>query len=353
MIPSNAIRSVHVVSDQIGATQAISFRNPLADALDVTFADCSRGAGLPQLLPANIPDVLVLSRLTSGLGRPLIDWARDREVPVVFHIDDDLLDVPEALGKAKTARYRDPALLRDLRINLDASDIVYASTAPLAERLRGHGIATPVVAGEIYCSVNPVRIEPSLPSALPVMGYMGTAGNVADLDLVLPAIIRLLEEVPSLQFELFGTIPMPPALERFAGRVRHHPPLSDYDMFLHRLRTLGWWVGIAPLVDHPFNRCKADTKWVEYTLAGVAVVAQDQQVYHRACSDGAGRLAAKVEDWSTEIRALLSHRAAREATIAAARAKLGTTYTHKVLREQILGVFAQAQTARRAMRRTG
>lgn len=340
------VRAVHVVSDQTGATQAISFANPLAGAVPVTFADCPKGADdLGPLLPPTVPDVLVMSRLTSPLGAPLARWARTRGVPVVFHIDDDLLDVPEALGREKTARYRDPALLRGLRANLDAADLVYASTGPLAERLRGHGVRAPVVAGTIYCSVDPARLRaPSPgPSAAPVLGYMGTGGHEADLTALVPVVERLMNEVPVLQFEAFGTIPLPARLARFEGRARRHAPVRDYAGFLDRLGDLGWWVGLAPLLDHPFNRCKADTKWVEYSLAGVAVVAQDLPVYHRACADGAGRLAASPEAWATHLRDLLASRSEREAVVAAARAKLGAGYAHAALREQVMGVFGRAR----------
>ena len=59
------------------------------------------------LLPPEAPDALVLSRVTAPEGLDLARRARARGVPVVFHLDDDLLDVPEALGAAKARRYRE------------------------------------------------------------------------------------------------------------------------------------------------------------------------------------------------------------------------------------------------------
>ncbi|MBP1805038.1 hypothetical protein [Rubellimicrobium aerolatum] len=348
------VRSVHVVSDQTGPTQAIHLRNPIADTVTMTFADCSGGTkDLQSLLPETVPDVLVLSRLTSAFGGPLIDWAATRDIPVVFHIDDDLLEVPEVLGREKTKRYRDPVLLRNLRANMEGSDLVYASTRLLADRLRKHGISAPIVAGAISGSIDPGKIRSGRPSPTPVLGYMGTKGHVADFDLVTPAILRLMDEIPALRFETFGTIAMPDAFRRFGSRVHHHPPVPDYDGFMDRLWTLGWWVGIAPLVDHPFNRCKTETKWVEYSAAGIAVVAQDLEVYRGPCAGGAGRLAATEDEWLTEIRMLLDDQGARASAVAAAQAKLRRVYSRDALREQVLAVFKQAQAARPSLRRAG
>lgn len=338
------IRHVHVVADAFNATQAIFLLDPLAGHLHVTCAECGPTLDdLRALLPAEVPDVLVLSRLISPLALPLIAWAREQGIPVVFQIDDDLLDVPESLGPEKAARYRDPERLRQLREAMEASDVVHASTAPLAERLRGHGIAATIRAGALSCSADPAWIADPFPSAAPVLGYMGTGGHGPDLALVLPVIERLLDAMPPLRFEVFGTVLMPSELGRFGNRVRHHPGVRDYRRFLGRLKAMGWWVGIAPLVDHPFNRCKADIKWLEYGLAGMAVVASDLPVYHRACAGGAGLLAATDEDWMRHLTSLLTDRTRRAALVTAAQRKIATDYRHEAMRAQALEIFALAR----------
>jgi glycosyltransferase involved in cell wall biosynthesis len=135
---------------------------------------------------------------------------------------------------------------------------------------------------------------------------------------------------------------MPPELERFGSRARHIPPVANYAEFLPFLRSLGWWVGLAPLEDNIFNRCKADTKWVEYSLAGTAVVASDLPVYHRACDGGAGKLASGAEQWSTAIKESVGNPAGRTRMVEAAQNKLRRLYSHSRLREQVIKVFEEA-----------
>jgi glycosyltransferase involved in cell wall biosynthesis len=331
------------------ATQKISFSQPFDWAPDdcpvrITFqCDLSTRAEIQAAVMRHGADVLVLSRYTSQLGAEWIGAARSAGIPVVFHIDDDLLAVPASLGAAKYSAYNSPERLSALRQNIEGSDLLYVSTAELARRFGEHGINTPIVAGDVYCSVSPAEIGALIgPATGPVIGYMGTSGHSEDLASALPAIAEVMDAVPDLQFEVFGTIEMPGEVARFGPRLRHLPPVADYADFIPYLRSLGWWIGLAPLNDNPFNRCKADTKWVEYSLAGMAVVASDVPVYHAACAGGAGVLATTTEAWRGSLLELLYRPELRTRMIRKAQEKLRERYTHSILREQVMNVFKAA-----------
>jgi hypothetical protein len=269
--------------------------------------------------------------------------ARSAGIAVVYHIDDDLLAVPRSLGDAKYTAYNRPERLKALRDNIENSDLLYVSTAALASRFEEHGIRTPIVAGDVYCSIQPEDVGALLaPSSDPVIGYMGTGGHSADLAMILPAICEVMDAIPALQFETFGTIQMPPELIRFGDRVRHISPVADYSDFVTKLRSLGWWVGLAPLEDNAFNLCKADTKWVEYNMAGMAAVCSELPVYQHACADGAGILAGSSDAWVEAVKALVYNPGFREGLIESAQRKLREFYTHDCLRTQVLKVFDKA-----------
>ena len=308
----------------------------------------SQQAEISQALEAHRPDLLILSRVTSESGRDWIKSARAAGVPVIFHIDDDLLAVPASLGAAKYNAYNDPERLAALRDNIEGSDLVYVSTSELKKQFRRHGIKAPIVAGDIYCSVLPADVGALVPPATgPVIGYMGTGGHSADLAMVLPAICEVMDNIPGLQFEVFGTIAMPSELSRFGRRVRHLPPVQDYSNFIPFLRSLGWWIGLAPLEDNEFNRCKADTKWVEYSLAGMAVVASDLPAYRSACAGGAGLLATTADDWKGAVSDLVFRPQLRGSMIDNAQAKLRQQYGHDKLRAQVIKVLEAASTSAR------
>lgn len=330
------------------ATQMISFGKPfggLAESpIEIVFGQhCSDKERVGSVFAACRPDLLVLSRFTSALGLEWIGLARRAGIPIIFHIDDDLLAVPASLGESKFKAYNSPERLEALRDNIEACDLVYVSTSPLADRFRQHGIATPIVAGDVYCAVAAEDVGALLPPATgPVIGYMGTGGHAADLAMIMPAVLKVMDTLPELQFEVFGTVKMPAELQRFGNRVRHIPPVAEYSDFLPYLRSLGWWVGLAPLEDNLFNRCKADTKWVEYSLAGMAVVASDLPVYHRACDGGAGKLAGTITEWTGAIRGLLLAPQKRTSMVDSAQRKLREIYSHERLRDQVITVFDEA-----------
>jgi hypothetical protein len=343
-------RTVLVVTDTRHgptATQKISFAQPFGTGQPSSYAiefesDHGKAMDVCANLASRNADLLVLSRFTSATGIEWIRAARRAGIPVLFHIDDDLLAVPESLGEAKYSAYNRPERLQALRENIEASDLCYVSTGPLALRFAEHKIRAPIVAGDIYCSVSPQEIGRRVAAATaPVIGYMGTGGHSADLAMIVPSVCETMDLVPALQFELFGSIHMPPELSRFGSRVRHLQPVRDYAQFVPHLRSLGWWVGLAPLEDNPFNRCKADTKWVEYSMSGMAVVASDMPVYRRACSGGSGVLATTGEEWTSAILQLIYRPDERGSIIQAAEEKLRTRYTHELLREQVVKVFNQ------------
>jgi len=334
------------------ATQMISFGHAFARTPEAPFRIAFEGhradtAEIEAAFDAQQPDVLILSRYTSERGSDWVALARQAGIPVIFHLDDDLLAVPESLGTAKFKAYNSPERLKALRDNIEASDLCYVSTEELGRRMEDHGISIPIIAGEIYCSVSADEVGAFLPPATaPVIGYMGTAGHSADLAMILPAICQMMELVPGLNVEIFGTIKMPPELARFGTRVRHLPSVADYAQFRSFLRSLGWWVGLAPLEDNAFNRCKADTKWVEYSLAGMAVIASDLPVYQRACADGAGVLATGCEDWAEAAMRLIHRPDYRASMIERAQNKLRERYTHDRLRRQVIEIFGQAARPR-------
>ena len=100
-------------------------------------------------------------------------------------------------------------------------------------------------------------------------------------------------------------------------------------------------LGLTPLCDNPFTRMKTYTKWVEYTDAGLPVIASDHPIYRDCCADGAALLV-KDSDWATALPALLGDAPARQAMLDRARARVGQDYSVARLREHLLEVFRRA-----------
>lgn len=67
-------------------------------------------------------------------------------------------------------------------------------------------------------------------------------------------------------------------------------------------------MGVAPIVDIPFNRAKSWIKAIEYTAAGIPVVMSDVSEYRRLHDEyGIGRLASTKDEWINHLTELANH----------------------------------------------
>lgn len=292
---------------------------------------------LSDILSDFDPTLIVFCRY-SGPGAPLmLEWARTERLPVMFHIDDDLLAIPQEIGERKFALHNSPERLETVRSLLDNADLVYVSTEALLARLADYGPKAPLRAGRIYCSGHVIR-RPS-PGPARKIGYMASADHVHNLAMILPAVEALLDRHSHVTFELFGSIPRPPQLERFGDRISTAPPIANYENFLEEFSSFGWDIGLCPLNPIRFNLMKANTKWVEYSCVGAAVIASRGGVYDSCCSDGAGLLAGSVDEWLEALDRLVLDDEARIAQVERAQQKLKAEYNLAQLRDQVFEMF--------------
>lgn len=116
--------------------------------------------------------------------------------------------------------------------------------------------------------VEPPRITPLKPQGF-IIGWGGSTTHLDDLLWIAPALARFLDSHPDARFSLMGCSSK---LGKFLSalplaQVTHTPfgDEADYFSFLQSLH-----VGIAPLKDTRFNRCRSDGKFVQYSINGCA-----------------------------------------------------------------------------------
>ncbi|WP_373503576.1 glycosyltransferase [Aestuariivirga sp.] len=90
---------------------------------------------------------------------------------------------------------------------------------------------------------------------------------------------------------------------------------------------------------------KANTKWVEYTCVGAAVLATRGLVYDGCCDDGSGMLLAD-DEWLDALEMLTDDPDARYEMVCRAQEKVETVYSVENLQAQVLSIFAEARRAR-------
>jgi glycosyltransferase involved in cell wall biosynthesis len=352
MVGNKGRPNILIFTENVNATYFISFEIPLATLHRqglVNFAVASqlrvgkKGSGIWERWDRGLrPDLVVLTRYGLPFGKEILDYFRVKNIPVVYHIDDNLLEIPSSLGAVIQQSQGAVEVIQERRYLLENCDLIYASTTYLTEHLKSlfpqqrffTGIYAPYMASHIHK-------KKKLFKAPLTIGYMGSRGHQEDLELVVPALVRLLDDNPKLRFEVFGTIKMPPALVRFGARVKSHAVNKGYVGFLEKLANLDWDVGLAPLVDDKFNLCKAPTKYIEYTAAGVPVVASDIPVYSEVIPKDGGLLV--QQDWYAALDSLLKSPKLRETVLENAQTFCATAFAETTLQRQLQDLISEAK----------
>jgi glycosyltransferase involved in cell wall biosynthesis len=296
-----------VVIDGMGATQQITFTTPLeawrrAGVVRIKLIDeraLSRlgEAGAQEVreaLAAEMasfrPTALIMSRYAGPEYPILFELAREAGIPVICHLDDDLFEVPITLGVELYLRYRHPQRVHALYRIAEAADLVYVSTPELGRRVQQRLKPKRLMVAGIYVGAEAKGTPAPAADAdgRINIGYMASAGHAFDLELAAPAIRQVTRRFPQVRFHLFGSICRAPVAEELGSDVvRHRRVEGAYEDFRKTMSGLGWQIGLAPLRDHPFNGCKAPTKWLEYADAGFPTLASDHPVYRPLAAEGA------------------------------------------------------------------
>jgi len=291
-------------------------------------------------------DVAIFCRYSGPHAAALLKFFTERSIPSIYHIDDDLLNIPLELGKKKYEYHNHPARKEAVRYLLNYIDLIYCSNQRLAQRLKQYGIQKDFYSGDIYASGNIIN-KPEIRLVCKI-GYMGGIDHAHDLEIIVTALEKILDQFRDISFELFGPIPKPQALDRFGSRVVLIPPVSGYGDFMNKFSQLHWDIALCPLASIPFNMVKSNTKWVEYSSVGAAVIASKGTIYDECCANEAGILS-EDHEWYSNIKLLIEDDDLRFKLLSNAQEKIASSFTEEHLFSQIERAIqlASAQVARR------
>lgn len=287
-----------------------------------------------QAITDTQPTLVIFSRYGVPYGDVLPALFKAKNVATVCHIDDDLLNINPALGEEIQQRQGDPVVLRSRKILLEQTDLIYASTAALGDRLAHQFPQQTVFSARCTPYLDfLISSEPDRKKAL-TFGYMGSKGHQGDLDAIAPQIARILTDYPQVRFETFGTIEMPAALKAFSQQTKAYGTEPDYAKFLNQLQQLNWAIGLAPLQNTEFNQCKTASKYVEYTACGIATLASDGPVYAQFTPEEQ-ILTAAPDQWFNKIQQLIENEALRNTLVTNSQAHCAEAFSLEAIEVQI------------------
>jgi glycosyltransferase involved in cell wall biosynthesis len=259
-------------------------------------------------------DCVILQRPIGTIFTEIAMHARKKGIRVLYEMDDNLFAVPK--HNPSSLLYNSKKGRQTLESTLREVDAIMCSTQPLADQLRDLYPSTPIyvchnhLSGVIWGpeSITHGRHEKFRKfdsQGQTIVGWQGSATHDTDFKMILPALVRIMNDYPKVFLRMLGNTPpcvqnvIPTDRLQWADGVL----FQDYPALLN---FSGFDIGLAPVTDSKFNQAKSNLKWLEYSALGIPCVASRVYPYARSIVHGeTGYLAASVDEWYTSIKALL------------------------------------------------
>jgi glycosyltransferase involved in cell wall biosynthesis len=247
-------------------------------------------------------NVIVFCRNTSITPDSAFNWARELNKPIVYELDDDLLDLP--IDPA-TPEYQTSTTRADqLRRYLASATIVRVYSEQLRQKILTLNSNVVRITGPIDWTLIPQHSAPRTSNKIRIV-YATSRIEDTLADIFLDAAEHLLDRFPNrVELVFWGYHP---------ARLAKHPAVqfrnfvTNYDRFFSQFARAGFDIGLAPLPNTDFYLSKSNNKFREYASCGIAGIYSNVSVYSDCVQDGkTGLLVANTsDDWFNAMARLV------------------------------------------------
>jgi glycosyltransferase involved in cell wall biosynthesis len=257
----------------------------------------------------------------------ILQWARELGRPLIYEIDDDLLDVPEHLPGL--AYLREPQRRAQLIECMTQADVLRVYSPALQAKLSAYHVNVTLVSGPLDWSLMPApALKRGSSSTIEIVYATSRLDDTVGTMLIEP-LKEILSRHPDAELTIWG--PRHAALAAHP-QVRFLPLIRDYDRFFERFARERFDIGLAPLPDDSFHRGKSNNKFREYASCGIAGVYSDMSVYNTSVvNEDTGLLVRNdAAAWVAAIDRLITDHQLRASIGERARAYARTHFNQEV-----------------------
>lgn len=240
---------------------------------------------------------------------------------IVCETDDDVTDAP-AYNPASTS-YRPGSEVLALTLQqMRDSDAVIVST-PYLKEVYSEFSDTIHVAQNSIDSQYWAKAQKKNNGGISI-GWIGGASHDEDLRLLLPVMDIVDKECPEAKWKIVHGVPQ---FMRGRKNVEAVDVWSRIDRYPKFLSSMGFTIGVAPLVDNKFNRAKSNLRWLEYSAVGVPTVASNVGHFAETIKTGHdGFLAEDADQFAGHILRLIKSKELRSTIAKNAKERMATDF---------------------------
>lgn len=193
---------------------------------------------------------------------------------------------------------------RDMcRATFGKADLVTCTTPQLKEVFGQFNKNTVVIPNFINLDIYPAG--KMMPNEKVRIGWQGGVSHFEDLEMLLPIISKVSRQ-RDIDFLYFGDYRLGKMFEQVEGY--RHEQWVPIDVYPYKLKLMNFDIGLAPLIDNPFNRCKSAIKYFEYAAVGVPTIASNIPPYSDVITNMVdGILVSSEDEWKEAIRMLIDN----------------------------------------------
>jgi len=270
-------------------------------------------------------DIVVFQRQTSETSLKLFRGCKEAGQPVIYEIDDNLFNIPEAVS---VKFFYSNERLDILKTFLKEADGVTVSTPPLKEAFQKFNKNVIILPNSVDIS-KMVMGENKPDRDEIVIGWAGSKTHREDLRICVHALIDIARENPKVKLSFYGHLPEE-ILMRLSEDKYTFQDFVPFGSYQRMLLTLGWDIGVAPLTDAKFNTYKSNLKFLEYTVAGIPVITSPAVPYTSTIENGKDGVIVKKnrnKEWYRALNMMVKDAELRKRLLGGARKKVREQYS--------------------------
>lgn len=215
-------------------------------------------------------DIVIFLRSDSDIDAYVSKICKKNGIHTVYVLDDDILNVPAYLSSAPY--YNLPSTKNNIKTIMANCD-TFLTPSPVLKEKYGGSFKYSFLIDEP--SLNRISEKPENEKVK--IGFAGSIDRVQDInDILEETITKLVDKYgDEIEIEFMGAKPV------FCDRLglKHLPYQDGYDAYTAFMAKCNWDIGLAPMPDSDFHRCKYFNKYVEYASFGIVGVYSNVEPY--------------------------------------------------------------------------
>ena len=251
-------------------------------------------------------DIVILVRGYSVLEEKLVAELKKQDKMLIYVLDDDLLNIAD--GLASSNYFKLDIVKNRIQNIMRMCDILITPSIILADKYKMLFKRTVII--EEPCL--PYKVKEKKQKSKVKIGFAGSIDREGDIDSIITEVIRELNHKykGKISIEFMGA--KPKIVEEL--KLTYYPYEGSYDTYKEMIANANWDIGLAPMPDTEFHRCKYYNKFIEYSSASIIGVYSDLEPYTQIISHKKdGLLCSNTkQSWIEQVSWLIDHDAERE-----------------------------------------